>query len=69
MNSRREFIKSAGRNSVLALFGIAAAAGFAFKKINTEAKAACPTSPSCKGCGQLSSCQKEQAKQFANTKQ
>jgi hypothetical protein len=64
MNSRREFLKSAGRNAVLAFFGIATVAGFVFKKINTEAKAACPTSPSCKKCGQITNCQKEQAKDF-----
>lgn len=68
MSSRREFLKSAGRNTVLAFFGIAAIAGFAFNKINTDAKAACPTSPSCKGCGQLKDCGKTQALDFNNSK-
>ena len=66
MNNRREFFKSIGRHFVLIVLGLLTAAGFAFKRIDTDAGTACPTNRSCKGCGQLSSCDKEQANEYKN---
>lgn len=64
MKNRREFLKSAGRNSVLVLAAGAGVLGFAFKKIEPRASGGCLVNPSCKACIQLASCGKPQATDY-----
>ena len=64
MTNRRDFLKSAGRSFLLALAGFGIVYGIRRQKITTEAKAACEINPGCRGCGKLSDCSKEQAKEF-----
>ncbi len=62
--NRREFIKSAARTGLLAMFGVAGAAGWRHKKISTKANGGCSVNPSCRGGGQFAPCTKEIKKEW-----
>jgi len=58
--SRRDFIKSAGRATILAAFGGVGAYAVRGKKISAKAEANCSVNSLCKKCAKFAGCQKVQ---------